>query len=178
MIHSGTTLLVTPPVDFLAAARRYIKARTKQYTPAEVDYIISLYTDVCRAGEVDVELLITQMIHETAGLTSAWSSPTKRNPAGIGVTGATDPVTGEALGFVFDTWADAVEAHVGLILCYRFATGQGSPSQQKIINDYLLLRPSAPRNVATTLAQMAVKWAADPAYVTTMVRVNEVVSAA
>ena len=29
-LHGGTTLLVTPPVDFIAAARRYIKARTKQ----------------------------------------------------------------------------------------------------------------------------------------------------
>ena len=177
MIHGGTTLLVTPPVDFLAAARRYIKARTKQYTASEVDYIISLYVDICRAAEVDVELLITQMIHETAALTSAWSSPTKRNPAGIGVTGAIG-ADGQPLGFVFDTWADSVEAHVGLILCYRFAAGQGSPSQQKIINDYLLIRPSAPRNVATTLSSMAVKWAADPAYVETMIRVNDTVSAA
>lgn len=165
MLTGSSTLLVQAPVDFLAAARRYIKSRTKQYTALDVDFIVNLYADVCAAGSVDVEFAITQMIHETGALTSLWSSPTRRNPAGIGVTGANGP-DGQPLGLVFDSWADAVEAHIGLILCYRFPAGQGSPAQQRLINEMLTHRPGAPRGVATNVAELAVKWAADPEYVT------------
>lgn len=173
MIHASSTLLVTPPVDFLSAARRYIKPRAaKQYAAQEVDYIVSLYADVCRAGEVDVEFAITQMVHETAALSSDWASPSKRNPAGLDVTG--EP----GRGLIFDTWSDAVEAHIGLILCYRFPAGQGSPAQQRLINEFLVHKPSPPRGFAKTVADLAAKWAADPAYVPALVRVNEAIAAA
>lgn len=175
-IDGTTTLVVGPPVDFLAAARRYIKTRAK-YPAAEVDYIISLYTDVCRAGAVDAEFAITQMVHETAALTSEWSLPPKRNPAGIGVTGALG-TNGEPLGVWFDTWSDAVEAHVGLILAYRYPAGQGNVAQQRLINEILGHGRTPPRGIAATIAELAVKWAADPAYVTSLIRVNAAIAAA
>lgn len=171
-LHASSTLLVTPPVDFLAASRRYIKPRAKQYSAEEVDYIISLYADICRAGQVDVEFAITQMVHETAALSSDWASPTKRNPAGLDVTG--EP----GRGLIFDTWSDAVEAHIGLILAYRFPVGQGSPSQQRLINEFLTHKPSPPRGFAKTVADLAAKWAADPAYVDSLVRVHGVIATA
>lgn len=172
MIHAGTALTLSPPVDFLAATRRYIKARSKQYAASDVDFIVSLYSDVCAAGQVDVEFALTQMVHETGALTSDWSSPTKRNPAGIGVTGV------PGAGLIFDSWADAVEAHIGLILCYRFPAGQGSPAQQRLIDEMLTHRPGAPRGVAKTVAELAVKWAADPEYVPKLVTINTAVAAA
>lgn len=172
MINGTSPLLVGPPIDFAAASRRYIKARTKQYSAQDVDYIVSAYLDVCQSGQVDAEFCLTQMIHETGALTSEWSGPTKRNPAGIGVTGV------PGAGLIFETWADAVEAHVGLILCYRFPAGQGDPEQQVLINDFLRLRPGAPRGVSTTVAELAAKWAADPEYVNKLATINAAVSAA
>lgn len=175
-IDGTTTLVVGPPVDFLAAARRYIKTRAK-YTAAEVDYIVSLYADVCRSGAVDAEFALTQMVHETGALTSDWSLPPKRNPAGIGVTGATGP-DGLPLGVWFDTWSDAVEAHVGLILAYRYPAGQGNAAQQRLINEILGHGRTPPRGIASTVAELSARWAADPAYVTSLIRVNAAVAAA
>lgn len=177
MIAANSPLLVGPVVDFPTAARRYIKARAKSRDPVEVDYIVSLYQDVCRDGQVDVEFALTQLIHETSALTSAWSADPKRNPAGIGVTGANNP-DGTPAGVWFDTWADSVEAHVGLILAYRFPAGQGTPAQQRLINEILVHRPAAPRGVATTVGELAAKWAADPAYVDKLAAVNAAVAKA
>lgn len=177
MIHASTTLLVGAPIDFLAAARRYLKARTQQWSAADVDYIIKLYEDVCRAGGVDAEFAITQMVHETDALRSAWSGPGKRNPAGIGVTGGVD-AAGEPLGVVFDTWSDAVEAHVGLILAYRYPAGQGNPAQQRLINEILGHGRTPPRGIATTVTQLAGRWATDPDYVTKLVTLNAAIAAA
>jgi hypothetical protein len=177
MLAAVSPLLVSPAVDFPAAARRYLKSKAKARDPLQVDYIVSLYEDVCRSGEVDVEFALTQMTHETAALTSAWSADPKRNPAGIGVTGASNP-DGTPLGQWFETWADSVEAHVGLILAYRFLAGQGSPAQQRLINEILGLRPGVPRGIATTVGELAAKWAADPTYVDKLAAVNAAIAKA
>lgn len=165
MIAAESTILVSPPVDFPAATKRYIVARTVRtpYSDLEVDYIINLYREACKTGNVDIELALTQMVHETAALTSDWSQPPKRNPAGIGVTGALG-ADGQPLGQWFETWLDSVQAHVGLLLAYRFAAGQGNEGQQRLINHLLTFR-SPPRAVGSTVGQMAAKWAADTAYV-------------
>lgn len=175
-LSGSTPLIVGPPVDFLAAARRYIKTRAK-YPAQEVDAIVFLYTDVCRAGGVDAEFAITQMVHETAALSSDWSLPPKRNPAGIGVTGGSNP-DGTPAGVWFDTWPDAVEAHIGLILAYRYPAGQGNTAQQRLINEILGHRPNAPRGIATTVSELGAKWAADPAYVTKLTSMHSAISGA
>lgn len=178
MIHPSQSVLIQPSVDFLSAARRYLKARTgKQYSAMEIDYIVSLYADICTSGGVDVEFALAQMSHETGGLTSAWSAPDKKNPAGIGVTGASGP-DGQPLGLVFATWADAVEAHVGLILCYAFAAGQGNLEQQRLINEMLGHRPTAPRAVGKTVAELAAKWAADTTYISKLSAMHDAMRAA
>lgn len=176
MLHAGTPLIVGPPLDFVNAARRYIKTRAK-YTAQEVDAIIFLYTDICRAGAVDAEFAITQMVHETAALSSDWSQPPKRNPAGIGVTGANGP-DGQPLGVWFDTWSDAVEAHIGLILAYRYPAGQGNVTQQRLINEILGHGRTPPRGIATNLGELAAKWAADPLYVDKMAAMYTAISKA
>lgn len=166
MLSSYTTLLLGPPVDFLASAKKYIMGRTPRtvYLGNDVDSILFIYREACAASGVDLEFAVTQMIHETGALTSDWSQIPKRNPAGIGVTG----VAGE--GQVFDTWADAIQCHIGLILCYRFATGATVTSaQQRLITQCLSFRPGAPRGVGSTLGELAVKWATDTTYVDKLV---------
>lgn len=159
------TILLSAPIDFFAATKRYIMGRTTPttYSSTDVDYILTLYKEACITGGVDPELGLSQMVHETAALTSDWSQLPKRNPAGIGVTGAVG-TDGQPVGQIFPSWLDGVQCHVGLLLCYRFPAGSGNTQQQRLINLCLSYRPGAPRGVATTVTEMAAKWAADPAY--------------
>lgn len=161
MISTNSTILVNT-VSVPDAAYRYILSRTPRtaYSDAEVASIIYMYRESCRTGSVDLLLALAQMCHETGALTSVWSQPPHRNPAGIGVTGA--PGVGQS----FDSWIDAVQAHVGLLLAYRFPAGEGSDAQKRLINMLLSYRPSAPRGVAVTVGEMASRWAADSTYVT------------
>lgn len=178
-LSPSDTILLTPPVDFPVATKRYIMGRATPtlYSSADVDYIILLYRDACTTGNVDPELALTQMVHETAALTSDWSQPPKRNPAGIGVTGAVD-AQGVPVGQSFATWLDAVQCHVGLLLCYRFAVGGGNAAQQRLVNLCLSYRPSAPRGVGTTITDMATKWAADGTYVDKLVALSAAIAKA
>lgn len=181
MLSDQGTLLVTTPVDFFPAARRFILARAPRtlYTDLEVDYILTLYKEACLQGGVDLVLALTQMVHETAGLTSEWSQPPKRNPAGIGVTGALDPATGLPLGQFFPTWLDAAQAHIGLLLAYRFPSGEGTPAQKRLISVITGYRGTGiPRGVATTINEMAIKWAADPEYADKLVSVSAAIEKA
>lgn len=161
-------ILVGSPVDFFPAARRFILARAPRtaYTDFEIDYILNLYKEACLQAGVSIVLPITQMIHETDSLRSSWSQPPNRNPAGIGVTGATDPATGQPLGQQFPTWLDAVQAHLGLLLAYRFPSGEGTAAQKRLIAVITGYRGSLShlRGIAITVEDMAVKWAADGLY--------------
>lgn len=180
-LSPSDTILVAAPVDFAEATKKYVAFRNPRtpYSDAEVAYVVNLYRDACKTGGVDIELALSQMVHETAALTSDWSQPPKRNPAGIGVTGGLDPATGQPLGQWFDTWTDAVQSHVGLLLCYRFATNaEGSAGQQRLIRVYTSFRSSPPRGVASTVEEMAVKWAADPDYTKKLVAMSAAISKA
>ncbi len=152
----------------LAPVRRYILGRTERtpYSNVTVEALLWMYKEVCTASGVNLELVLTQVVHETGALTSYWSQVPRRNPAGIGVTG--EP----GKGIWFDSWTESVSAHVGRLLAYRFDVGQGTPYQQRLINTAVSYRPS-PRNVGDTLADLATRWAADPDYVTKMIRVSK-----
>ena len=174
------TILVSTPVDFFPAVRRFILVRSPRtpYSDTDVDYILSLYKDACLQGGVDLALALTQMVHETAALTSEWSQPPKRNPAGIGVTGGLDP-NGQPLGQWFPTWLDAVQAHVGLLLAYRFPAGEGTAAQKRLISVITGYRGTGiPRGVGSTINEMAIKWAADPEYADKLVSVSAAIEKA
>lgn len=178
-LSASDTILLSAPIDFFAATKRYIMGRTTPtaYSSADVDYVINLYREACSTGGVDPELALSQMVHETAALTSDWSQVPKRNPAGIGVTGAVG-TDGQPVGQWFPSWLDAVQCHVGLLLCYRFAAGAGNEQQKRLINLCVSYRPGAPRGVGTTITDMAVKWAADSAYADKLVAVSAAISKA
>jgi hypothetical protein len=179
MIDETSTLLVSN-IDFVAATKRSITSKSPRtpYVNSDIDAILWNYREVCRVSEVDIEFVLSQLCHETDFLRSEWSQPPKRNPAGIGVTGAV--VDGVAVGQSFDTWLDAIQCHVGLILCYRFsASASGiSAAQQRLINQCLTFRPGAPRGVGSTINDLAIKWAADTAYATRIVGVASAISKA
>jgi len=123
-------------------------------------------------------MLLAQMIHETGCLTSWWSQRPRRNPAGIGVTGATREGAPDAPpgpgwtwddrssfwreGWSFPTWADhAIPAHLGRLLAYALTDAQASDAQRRLI-DYALQYRSLPagyRGCAPTITGLNGRWA-------------------
>jgi len=152
---------------------RYILSRPHgEYTEKDVaDVIIPAYVRICLTVGVDPLIAVAQMIHETGNLTSFWSQRPQRNPAGIGVTGQSQPqqpvnLRGWAYnpqrqrweaGVSFATWADdAVPAHVGRLLAYALAEGSETPPQRELIAKALSYRPfpSTFRGSAQTIKQL------------------------
>ncbi|MDQ3092701.1 MAG: glucosaminidase domain-containing protein [Actinomycetota bacterium] len=77
------------------------------YTDADIRWIVGRDFDVSVKAGVDPLVVIAQMDHETGHLSSYWSQRPRRNPAGIGVTGA------PGAGVSFPRWYHSVDAHIG-----------------------------------------------------------------
>jgi hypothetical protein len=156
---------------------RYLLARPHgAYSEHDItNVIVPAYFRVASSVGVDPALLVAQLIHETGGLTSWWSQRPRRNPAGIGVTGAKSahkPASGAwqydprvnlwREGIAFADWEkDAVPAHVGRMLAYALPAGQGTDVQRALIAKALSYRPlpAAYRGAAPTLAGLVGRWA-------------------
>jgi hypothetical protein len=158
LVDTGT------PVDFEAAARRWLKGRPNKLRPDhELDSMVTIYAQLSTATKIPLTFAITQMCHETDSMQyPKWPQPPYRNPAGIGVTG--EPDAGQA----FDTDAQGIMCQYGLILCYRFPQDDPTitPAQKRLIALCLSYRPNAAnvRGVATTPRELADTWAVDKAY--------------
>jgi hypothetical protein len=151
---SGTSTVKVSPSSTLMAAPRgtvdqvtaYLLARPHG-TYAEAD---------------DPLIAASQMIEETAHLSSFWSQPPRHNMAGIGVTG--EP----GKGVNFPSATEGVRAQIGRLLAYALKTGTETPGQLSLITEALSFRdlPDDRRGVAPTLAGLAgpTRWAADPQY--------------
>ena len=137
------------------------------YPDDKARMIVGLYVKTCKPVGLDPLLVVAQMVLETGNLTSDWSQPPRRNPAGIGVTG--EP--GE--GISFPTWQAAVRAHVGRLLAYCIADGAETPAQLKLIEEALGWRdlPGNLRGAAPTLSGLTGTWAANKQYAAKIVRV-------
>jgi len=152
------------------------------YADYDVIRIVNNYQRIGDSVGMDWFLAIAQMAHETGSLTSWWSQAPRRNPAGIGVTGAwrpglpdgsQGPPPGPAWawssplgrwleGVSFATWAsDAVPAQLGRLLAYTLPAGQGDPTQQSLIDRALGYRslPASHRGVAPTILGLNGRWA-------------------
>lgn len=141
------------------------------YSDRQVRSIIQRYDEVAALAGLDPCLVVAQMILETGNLTSEWSQPPRRNPAGIGVTG--EP----GAGISFATWKAAVAAHVGRLLAYCLEPSTENEAQGQLIAAALAVRPLPPakRGSALTLAGLAGAWAADRGYATKIARLaNEI----
>jgi Mannosyl-glycoprotein endo-beta-N-acetylglucosaminidase len=122
--------------------------------------ILGKYADACKSAGLDPLLVVSQMVLETGNLMSFWSQPPRRNPAGIGVTGA------PGAGISFSNWDKAVNAHVGRLLAYALAPDKASEAQRNLIDQALKVRPLPEdrRGAAPTLKGLAGSWAMDPKY--------------
>ena len=167
-------LAPTPPGLAARAAQAILTRSHGAYTDHDIAaVIVPAYITQCATVGLDAAIVLAQLIHETGNLTSWWSQRPRRNPAGIGVTGAvwaTQPRTGAWVkrgplwveGVAFPTWEqDAIPAHIGRLLAYALPAGQGTPAQQQLIAQALAIRPlpAAFRGAATRLQGLNGRWA-------------------
>ena len=173
---SPSSTLLARPRGSVGQVSTYLLARPHGvYSEAEVKAIADDYFAV--AGPVGVDPLIaaSQMIEETAHLSSFWSQPPRHNMAGIGVTGEA------GAGVSFPSAQEGVRAHIGRLLAFALKAGTETPGQLSLIEEALSFRPlsSDHRGVAPTLGGLAGRWAADPQYADKIARLaNQVIGAA
>lgn len=156
MTPTTTPILGPPLVTHRQALDTYLAKRgtkTNGYTPADLNAILKVYANLCADTGVSFGVAVAQMAHETGWLTSWWSARPRRNPAGLGVTGATDskqpkvpaawdPILGRwRLGLSFPDWEHAALVHVGRLLGYALPPGGGTDKQRAALAAATALRP-------------------------------------
>lgn len=167
---SNASPLIAPARATQAQCVAYITRKpTGVYTRGDVASIVRSY--FAYATGLDPLIAIAQMIHETGNLTSAWSQPPHRNPAGIGVNGM------KGVGLSYDTWEKAVASHIGRLLAYALPIGQGTADEQQLITGALHDRalPTPFRGIAPTLAGLNGRWATGQDYADAIARVGNAI---
>jgi hypothetical protein len=156
------------------------EVRLNTYSGGDRQLVAWLYWDTCMVVGVDPLIAVAQLVHETANLTSWWSQRPRRNPAGIGVTGANDP-TGEPLGVRFPGWSWAVRAHVGRLLLYATPPSiNRDPLADLIRKEAAFWRPLPieKHGKGHTVGRLAkAGWATDPDYARKLVAVANRIAA-
>jgi hypothetical protein len=157
--YDAASPLLGPPRGTVEQAIAFITARATQYDAPSVRLIVNAYASIGTEAGVDWFLALAQMAHETGALTSWWCARPRRNPAGLGVTGATrpgpadpkdrpGPAPGSAWiydtdrnlwleGLVFASWVEhAIPAHLGRLIAYarRDEDLQPGPAWPEAIN--------------------------------------------
>jgi hypothetical protein len=174
------TPLLSPPRATEGQARAFIVGRgSTAYTDSDIALIVSFYWAFAVPVGLDPLLAVAQCIHETSDqghpISSWWARRPRRNPAGIGVTGAsktTDPndphnwapdpplhPTVWRAGLSFPTWEVAVKTQVGRLLAYALPSGHGTDAQKDLITFALNERPlpASLRGTAPTLKSLGAR---------------------
>lgn len=168
---ADSPILGTPYIlleRWIAAFQRH---STGDYTPADIEVILRAYDSQAEAAGVNRDLALAQLAYETDWLSSYWSQRPRRNPAGIGVTGA------PGAGISFGGWlTESIPAHLGRLLAYALPEHTGTRPQQRLIHYALDVRslPPAYRGAGATLAGLDGLWAADGYGAQVAARANEV----
>lgn len=150
--YTAESRIIGAPKASMQQAAAFILARPiGGYTPYDVQVkILPEYWHICELAGVDPILAVAQMCHETGepgtpqnantrarALWSAWSQRPRRNPAGIGVTGA------PGAGVSFDSWTGetgSVTAHVGRLVAYATKPDERTPEQTRLVVQALMHR--------------------------------------
>jgi hypothetical protein len=172
-LDTNSRIIAPPRVTEGQAVHYLVPKYNGQYTDANVRYIVGRDFDVSVRAGVDPLVVIAQMSHETGGLSSYWSQRPRRNPAGIGVSGA------PGAGVSFPRWSDSVDAHVGRLLAYALPKGAGTAEQKRLIARALSWRslPDSYRGSARTIHGLQGRWATDRYYAAKLARVGDAVDA-
>ncbi len=184
VIPINTGPIIAPPSGNANQAITWFAARAvgfSDYTLYDITTIIQAYQSLGDSVGVDWFLALAQCAHETGSLTSWWAQRTRRNPAGLGVTGvmvdgdgtsATQPpgvdwawdasLAKWRAGMSFESWANgSIPGHLGRLLAYALPEGAGTPAQQALISTALSRRalPAGYRGIAPTIIGFNGTWA-------------------
>ncbi len=172
-LDTSSRIIASPRVAEGQAVRYLVPKYNGAYTDADVRYIVGRDFDVAVKAGVDPLVVIAQMSHETGHLSSYWSQRPRRNPAGIGVTGA------PGAGVSFPRWYHSVDAHVGRLLAYALPKGAGTAEQKRLIAIALSWRPlpDSYRGSARTIYGLQGRWATDRYYAAKLARVGDAIDA-
>src|SRR5260370_14034970 len=133
---SPSSTLMAAPRGSAAQVTAYLLARPHgAYSQTQVQAIAGDYFAVAGPLGLDPLIAASQMIEETAHLSSFWSQPPRHNMAGIGVTG--EP----GVGLSFPTATEGVRAQIGRLLAYALKPGTETPGQHSLIAEALCIRP-------------------------------------
>jgi hypothetical protein len=172
----GDMPLLAPASGTSTQAIAWLAPRAAGYSFDDVTAIIDAYARVAAPTGLDWFLALAQMAYETGHLTSWWSQRPRRNPAGIGVTGALQPGTSDKPpganwawdgtqwreGISFPSWLEhAIPAHLGRLLAYALIDEQATPAQRELIALALAYRPlpDSYRGSAPTICGLNGRWA-------------------
>lgn len=158
-----TDRIVAKPRGSIEEARQRAKNALRQDETQE--YITHLFHYAVGAG-VDPAIAFTQWDVETATGTSYWWK-TRLNPAGLGITG-TASQDNASWFFSPVTAAKAQVAHLLLYATGEINRGGLTPSDDPRYTAYR--QAFGNRATATTIADLAGRWAADREYASTLVR--------
>lgn len=173
MYTADSSLFGAPQATPIQCATWITTRPTGEYTSHDLtNVIVPAYFDQCAPLGLDPVLLLAQMVHETGFLTSWWSARPRRNPAGIGVTGRSNPsqpakgawAERDGIwweGVSFASWKDdSIPAHIGRVLAYALSDAQANPVQLAAISRALSYRPlTRYRGEAPTLRGLNGRWA-------------------
>lgn len=183
--HKQTVDAFLAMAALVRANREFVDEGT-YYTRPDLNSIFKGYAELCERTGLSFAVAVGQVAEETGWLTSWWAGRPRRNPAGIGVTGAksANPMTVPAAfkervgrwiaGNSFESWSLAATAHVGRLLAYRYPEGTVlNPTAIGCIDTALRHRPlpKKARGCALTLRDLGIKenplkvgWAESPGY--------------
>ena len=172
-LDTNSRIIASPRVTEGQVVRYLVPKYNGVYTDADVRYIVGRDFAVSIKAGVDPLVVSAQMDHETAHLSSYWSQRPRRNPAGIGVTGA------PGAGVSFPRWSASVDAHVGRLLAYALPKGAGTAEQKRLIAIALSWRPlpDSKRGSAPTIYGLQGSWASDPYYAAKLARAGDAIDA-
>lgn len=153
------------------------------YSVKSVEEILGHYDSKCAIVNLNTDLVVAQMLHETAWLRSWWSQRPRRNPAGLRVNGHKkkdlspiddindwqfNPESGlYEHGLAFNSWELSSSVHIGHLLCYVYTDKEMNRNQFT----FSLLSPSRNildgrgwRGVAKKLNGLNERWAVGKFY--------------
>ena len=161
MTYTVQTPIIGPSTGTAQEALSWLDVRAG----AETEYVAELWR-LCGLVNMDAACLFAQWAHET-GDGSSYYWLTRKNPAGLGITG--DPAQNEAS----HTWAngtEAAQAHIVHMSAY-------TKNNKLILNSYLWTDPRVQAVIdagylgsVKTINDLTGRWATDPNYEAGIVR--------
>ncbi len=142
------------------------------YTSADIRWIVDRDLEVSVKAGVDPLVVIAQMDHETAHLSSYWSQRPRRNPAGIGVTARRGR---ECLSPLVRLGRRPRGQAAGL----RAPQGRVHGRAEELVARALSWRPlpDSYRGTARTIYGLQGRWATDRYYAAKLARVGDAIDA-